>query len=100
MRIGGNKVNIMSMYNAVRFVFSCAIVCEKKESGGHSIVRLIALSDELYKRDYSQEKEGGKRRREREREERKTLTYLTMTYFQGYAQGCSRHSYAVNAILE
>lgn len=53
------------MYNAVRFVFSCAIVCEKKESGGHSIVRLIALSDELYKRDYSQEKEGGKRRRER-----------------------------------
>lgn len=58
------------MYNAVRFVFSCAIVCEKKESGGHSIVRLIALSDELYKRDYSQEKEGGKRRRERERREK------------------------------
>lgn len=70
LRIGGNKVNTMSMYNAVRFVFSCAIVCEKKESGGHSIVRLIALSDELYKRDYSQEKEGGKRRRERKRERR------------------------------
>jgi len=62
----------------MQFVFSCAaIVCEKKGSGGHgnSIVRLIVLNDELCKRDYSQ-KEG-----ERERE-RKTLTHLTITYFQ------------------